>query len=129
MISIKKFIGDEAHEPLVRVLHTLLEGIAAHVLVAGPDDHGYFRRTLEQAGSCFSDVSLCSEYPTHANAIVAALEENRREAAAQLQQRSEELQSMFGMLTKTVESIAAHSEENIARLKAIEGQIVRATQI
>jgi len=39
------------------------------------------------------------------------------------------LQNMVGMLTKTVQSMTAASEENVGRLKQIEEQIVSVTQI
>jgi len=130
MISIKKLLSqNDTDDTLLRVLNLLLHGMVIHTVEGDADDRSVFCATLADATSILNEQPRGPEYMVQAGIILQALGDYSRRTTRLFHQRTLELQNMVGMLTKTVQSMTAASEENIGRLKQIEQQIVSVTQI
>jgi len=133
IISIRRFLGSPAGQGLQETrlrLRTLLsEGIDERSRW-GPEfatlefDRNA-RAVVQRLDAENSPLALADA----AAAGLEVFEQQTRQAARHFREQSGHMHSMVAMLTRTVADIAGQSDESVARLRAVERQIERASSL
>jgi diguanylate cyclase (GGDEF)-like protein len=130
VISIKKYLGtEETDDTPIRIFQLLLEAIGLHLVEGHADDQTRLRCTLQQASLAVSRAATPAEYLMETRAIIQALADYTFRTNQIIHRNRTELQTMVGMLTKAVQSIAAGAGDSVVRLQEMEGQLAASTQI
>jgi GGDEF domain-containing protein len=131
VISLKKLLNTdpEAAGAMLRVAQLLLQGIGEHALRYDSDQHLQFRGQMEDAAAALANCAPGPDSQICVAAAIRSLEEYNRKTAQQLRVRSGELQDMVKMLTFAIGEISTTGEENVSRLRRIEGLVSSVTQI
>ena len=131
MISLKKFLDTDRalEQALRRVVERLLEGIRLHTIETEPDDFAAFRGSIQQIAKAISQTESPEELLVQSGATVKTLEGYARQGAKYFGRRNAEFQNIFKMLTGTIKTISAASDENLRQLREIESRVVSAVQI
>ncbi|MBZ5723632.1 MAG: diguanylate cyclase [Acidobacteriia bacterium] len=131
MISIKKFlqIDSETEQTLLHIVQLLLQGIGLHTVEGDPAEYRQFRDSIQQISDSVDESLPVAKMLGKAGAALQAMEEYNRRTTQYLFRQSAELQTMVRMLTSTVGSMSAASNENVHRLQKIDAQVSSATEI
>jgi GGDEF domain-containing protein len=131
MISIKKLLNadPEATGPMLRAAQILLQGIGDHAIRCDPDEYIRFRQSMELTGAALADCAAGPETLIQAGGAIRLLEDYNRRTAQQLRVRGSELEGMVKMLTGAIGEISTAGEENVSRLRRIEGMVSSVTQV
>jgi GGDEF domain-containing protein len=131
VISLKKFLDTDRalEQALRRVVERLLEGIRLHTIETEPDDFAAFRGSIQQIAKAISQTESPEELLVQSGATVKTLEGYARQGAKYFGRRNAEFQNIFKMLTATIKTISAASDENLRQLREIESRVVSAVQI
>jgi len=131
MISLKKLLNanPEAPDSMLQAAQVLLQGIAEHAIRCDPGEHTQFRQSMEQAAAAMADCTGGPETLTQAEGAIRLLEDYNRRTAQQLRVRGSELEGMVKMLTGAIGEISTAGDENVTRLRRIEGLVSSVTQI
>jgi diguanylate cyclase (GGDEF)-like protein len=131
VISLKKLLNtnSESESSMLRVAQLLLHGIGTNAIRCDPEEYLQFRESMEQTAAALADCADGPETMMQAGGAVRSLEDYNRRTAHLLRERGSELQSMVKMLTTAISEISTAGEENVSRLRHIEGEISSAAQI
>jgi GGDEF domain-containing protein len=131
MISLKKLLNANPEAPvsMLRAAQILLQGIGEHAIRGDPEEYTQFCQGMEQATAALADCTDGPESLTQAAGAIRLLEDYNRRTAQQLRVRGSELQGMVKMLTAAIGEISTAGEENVSRLRGIEGLVSSVTQI
>lgn len=132
MISLRKFwTADPESGPsdLMRVVQLLIQGIALHAVEGDPQDYQLFRRDLQQQLDVVGGNPSPADLLVGTGIILKALEDYNARTTRHLRMQGAELYHMIAMLTRTVETLGAGSEQSVGRLREIEGKIEKTSVI
>jgi GGDEF domain-containing protein len=131
MISIKKLLNadPEAPDSTLRAAQILLQGIGDHAIRCDPGEYIQFRQSMEQTAAALADGAGGPASLMQAEGAIRLLEDYNRRTAQGLRVRGSELQGMVKMLTTAIGEISTAGEENVSRLRGIEGLVSSVTQI
>jgi GGDEF domain-containing protein len=130
VISLKKLLNadTEATDSILAVAQLLLEGIGTHAIRCDPEEYVKFRESMELTAAALAVSSNLPESMLQAGAAIRSLEDYNLRTAQQLRVRGSELQGMVTMLTAAIGEISTAGEENVSRLRRIEGMVASVTQ-
>jgi GGDEF domain-containing protein len=131
MISIKKLLNadTESAGSMLQTAQILLQGIGDHAIRCDPDEYIQFRQSMEQTAAALAARTGGPETPAQAEEAVRLLEDYNRRIAQQLRVRGSELQGMVMMLTTAIGEISKTGEDNVSRLRLIEGLVSSVIQV
>jgi GGDEF domain-containing protein len=131
VISIKKLLNSnpEDAKSMLHVAQLLLQGIGLHSIEGDREEYLQFRASLEQTAAALANCRDSSQAMMQTGSAIRALEDYNRRTARQLQVRGSELQGMVKMLTSAIGEISTAGEDNVTRLRRIEGQVSTASQV
>lgn len=119
----------ELNEALIRSLRLLIQGIELHSFQGDEADYTRFREDLQRLQASWAEPPTPTDVLVTTGALLKSYEEYNRRAKVFFGVQTAELQTMVGMLTKTLASIASASERSVQRLQTIERQIQKASVI
>jgi GGDEF domain-containing protein len=134
MISLRKFWSTPAKQEsdpvdLMRVVRLLLQGIALHSVEGDPLDYQTFRHDMQGQLEAMAANPPAAQLLVSIGYVLKALEGYNSRTTGHLRMQGAELHHMIGMLTRTVATLGAGSEEAVTRLNEIEGKIERTSAI
>jgi diguanylate cyclase (GGDEF)-like protein len=132
VISLKKLWSAElppgSDDPL-RVIRLLLQGIALHAVEGDRQDHEKFRKDMQELLDAVGDNPSTSVLLVTTGSALKTLENYNQSTTRYLRMQGAELQNMIGMLTRTVATLGSGSDRSVTRLREIEGQLEKASEI
>jgi len=131
-ISLKKYLDSRPEQvaaALLRMVRLLLQGLDLHAVKGDAADCEKYRADIRHIGDSLGERPAASEVLVAAGTIVKAMEEYNSRTSRFIRVQCAELQTMVGMLTKTMATLASGSESSITRLQAIEKQLHKASMI
>jgi len=133
MISLKKYLSRDAkseeENTSRRVISLLLQGIALHAVDGERADYERFRIDMDKFEKVMSAEMPASELLISAGGVLRTMEDYNRRHAKFMGKQSTEMQKMVSMLTQTIISIAANSENSVGKLQDIEKAIESANEL
>ncbi len=132
VISLRKFLllsDEEREEAILRGLKLLLHGIWLHAVEGDRTDYDAFRADLAGLEAKLDEANTPPEILFLIGSVLKALEEYNNRTMKTLRQRASELQSMVGMLTRTVSSVSVANDRTATRLHDIEQQLEKTSEI
>jgi diguanylate cyclase (GGDEF)-like protein len=133
VISLKKFWSAERPESVnddpLRVIKLLLQGIALHAVEGDRHDHEKFRRDMQALLDSVEANPSTAVLLVNTGSALKTLENYNQSTTRYIRMQGAELQNMIGMLTRTVATLGAGSDRSVTRLREIEGQLEKASEI
>jgi diguanylate cyclase (GGDEF)-like protein len=132
VISLKKLWSAEqppVNEDPLRVIRLLLQGIALHAVEGDREDHEKFRRDMQALLDAVGTNPSTAILLVTTGSALKTLENYNQSTTRYLRMQGAELQNMIGMLTKTVATLGSGSNRSVTRLREIEGQLEKASEI
>jgi len=125
MISLRSYLSrdTEAETAYRRIIGLFLQGISLHSVEGDKADHERFREDIEKCLAVLSPETPVSELLVVVGGALRAMEEYNQRTSKFVRRQNTELQHMLAMLTQTVISIGAGSEQSVKRLQNIEKSI------
>jgi len=112
--------SEQLAEALLRMVRLILQGIELHAVKGDAVDYDRFRAGVRKVQDSLSQRPAPSEVLVAAGTLVRAVEDYNSSTPRFIHVQCVELQTMVGMLTKAMTSMAANSEATVSRLQAIE---------
>jgi diguanylate cyclase (GGDEF)-like protein len=132
VISLKKLWSAEpplaSGDPL-RVIRLLLQGIALHAVEGDRADHEKFREDMQALLEAVGANPSTAVLLVTTGSALKTLENYNQSTTRYLRMQGAELQNMIGMLTRTVATLGSGSNRSVTRLREIEGQLEKASEI
>ena len=125
MISLRSYLSrdTEAETAYRRIIGLFLQGISLHSVEGDKADHERFREDIEKCLAVLSPETPVSELLVVVGGALRAMEDYNQRTSKFVHRQNTELQHMLAMLTQTVISIGAGSEQSVKRLQNIEKSI------
>jgi GGDEF domain-containing protein len=125
MISLRSYLfrDTEAETTYRRVIGLFLQGIALHSVEGDKADYDRFREDIEKCLAVLSPETPVSELLVVVGGALRAMEDYNQRTSKFVRRQNTELQHMVSMLTKTIITIGASSEQSVNRLQSIEKSI------
>jgi GGDEF domain-containing protein len=125
MISLRSYLfrDTEAETTYRRVIGLFLQGIALHSVEGDKADYDRFREDIEKCLAVLSPETPVSELLVVVGGALRAMEDYNQRTSKFVRRQNTELQHMVSMLTNTVITIGASSEQSVNRLQSIEKSI------
>jgi len=125
MISLRSYLSrdTEAETAYRRIIGLFLQGISLHSVEGDKADHERFREDIEKCLAVLSPETPVSELLVVVGGALRAMEDYNQRTSKFVRRQNTELQHMLGMLTQTVITIGAGSEQSVKRLQNIEKSI------
>jgi len=133
MISLKRYLSrdvkSEEENTSRRVISLLLQGIALHAVDGERADYERFRIDMDKFEKAMGAEMPASELLISAGGVLRTMEDHNRRHAKFMGKQNTEMQKMVSMLTQTIISIAANSENSVGKLQDIEKAIESANEL
>jgi GGDEF domain-containing protein len=125
MISLRSYLSRDtgAETTYRRVIGLFLQGIALHSVEGDKADYDRFREDIEKCMAVLSPETPVSELLVVVGGALRAMEDYNQRTSKFVRRQNTELQHMVSMLTKTIITIGASSEQSVNRLQSIEKSI------
>jgi len=131
-VSIKRYLDSRPEQvaaALLRMVRQLLEGLELHAIRGDAADYEKYRADLRRIQEEMGERPSASEVQVAAGAALEAMEEYNNRTSRFIRVQCAELQTMVGMLTRTMTTVASGSENSVTRLQAIEKHLHKAAMI
>jgi GGDEF domain-containing protein len=130
LTTLKAYLaGTEEAGMFRRVISLLLQGISLHAVEGDKADYDRFRDDLDRIQSAVTKNSSGQELLVAAGAANQALADYGQRTTRFIRQQGSVLHNMISMLTQTMLSIGAGSENSAEHLRAIEKELAHAVMI
>jgi GGDEF domain-containing protein len=135
MISLKKLWSAAEPAPFannedpLRVIRLLLQGIGLHAVEGDRAEYEKFRKDMQEILDAVEGNPSNGELLVTTGSALKTLESYNQNTSRYLRMQGAELQHMIAMLTRTVATLGAGSDRSVTRLREIEGQLVKASEI
>jgi GGDEF domain-containing protein len=125
MISLRSYLfrDTESETTYRRVIGLFLQGISLHSVEGDKADHDRFREDIDKCLAVLSPETPVSELLVVVGGALRAMEDYNQRTSKFVRRQNTELQHMVSMLTKTIITIGASSEQSVSRLQNIEKSI------
>jgi GGDEF domain-containing protein len=125
MISLKSYLSrdTEAETAYRRIIGLFLQGISLHAVEGDKADHERFREDIDKCLSVLSPETPVSELLLVVGGALRAMEDYNQRTSKFVRRQNTELQHMVSMLTQTIITIGASSENSVTKLQSIEKSI------
>lgn len=125
MISLRSYLArdTEAEATYRRVIELFLQGISLHSVEGDKADYERFREDIEKCLAVLTPETPVSELLVVVGGALRAMEDYNQRTSIFVRRQNTELQHMVSMLTNTIITIGASSEQSVARLQSIEKSI------
>jgi GGDEF domain-containing protein len=131
-VSIKRYLDSRPEQvaaALLGMVRQVLKGLELHAVRGEAADYEKYRADLRRIQEEMGEQPSASEVQVAAGAAVEAMEEYHNRTSRFIRVQCAELQTMVGMLTKTMTTLASGSENSVTRLQTIEKQLHKASLI
>ena len=133
MISLRRYLlsnqNNGVESEYRRIIGLFLQGIAVHAVEGEREDYDRFRASIDLFEKSVSPDTPLPELLVAVGGALQAMEDYNRRTSKFVRRQSVEMQNMVGMLTQTVISIGANSDNSVNRLQDIEKSIERTRQV
>jgi diguanylate cyclase (GGDEF)-like protein len=125
MISLKSYLSrdPEVETTYRRIIGLFLQGIALHSVEGDKADHERFTEDIERCLASLSPETPVSELLVVVGGALRAMEDYNQRTSKFVRRQNTELQNMVSMLTETIITIGASSDQSVTRLQSIERSI------
>jgi GGDEF domain-containing protein len=125
MISLKSFLSrdTDAETTYRRVIGLFLQGISLHSVEGDKADYDRFREDIDKCLAVLTPETPISELLVVVGGALRAMEDYNQRTGKFVRRQNTELQHMLSMLTKTIITIGASSEQSVSKLQSIEKSI------
>jgi GGDEF domain-containing protein len=125
MISLKSFFSrdTDAEATYRRVIGLFLQGISLHSVEGDKGDFDRFKEDIDKCLAVLSPETPVSELLVVVGGALRAMEDYNQRTGKFVRRQTTELQHMVSMLTKTIITIGASSDQSVSRLQSIEKSI------
>lgn len=125
MISLRSYLSRDttAETAYRRVIGLFLQGIALHSVEGDKADYDRFREDINRCLAVLTPEIPVSELLVVVGGALQAMEDYNQRTSKFVRRQNTELQHMVSMLTKTIITIGASSEQSVNRLQSIEKSI------
>jgi GGDEF domain-containing protein len=132
MISLKRLMlanDDDLLEAYRRTAVLLMQSIALHSVEGEAAEHQSFSATITELANGITDKTAAPDVLISAGAVSKTLQEYNRHTSQYIKAQSIELQTMIGMLTRTMSEISTSGDRSIGRLQEIEKKLAKTAMI
>jgi GGDEF domain-containing protein len=125
MLSIKSYFNrdTETETAYRRIIGLFLQGISLHSVEGDKADYDQFREDIDKCLTVLSPETPVAELLVVVGGALRSMEDYNQRTSKFVYRQNTELQHMVSMLTQTIITIGASSDESVNRLQNIEKSI------
>ncbi len=132
MISLKRLMlsnEEDLLEAYRRTTVLLMQSIALHSVQGDEAEHRSFSAAITELANGITGKTAAPDVLISAGAVSKTLQEYNRHTSQYVKAQSFELQTMIGMLTRTMSEISTRGDRSIQRLQEIERELAKTALI